>query len=90
MPQVQLITYTCDKGGSSRQFRIKKKDYGEMVLYDIFHEDRFLFTVSGRGEVLLSNWEDARRPPVLMDEAVLDELCRFILSLQASSLQQHA
>ena len=90
MPQVQLINYTCDKAGSSRQFTIKKKDYGEMVLYDIFHEDRFLFTVSGRGEVLLSNWEDARRPPLLMDEAMLEELCRFILSGQTSSVQQHA
>lgn len=90
MPQVQLITYTCDRAGSPRQFRIKKKDYGEMALYDIFHEDRFLFTVSERGEVLLSNWEDARRPPVLMDEAMLDELRRFILANKTSSLHEHA
>lgn len=90
MPQLQFITYTHPKGGGLQEFRIKKKDYGEMILYDIFFEDRFLFTVSQQGEVLLSNWEDARKEPVSMDETTLRDVCQFILSSQAVSLQAHS
>lgn len=90
MPQLQFITYTRPKGDALQEFRIKKKDYGELILYDIFYEDRFLFTVSQQGEVLLSNWEDARKEPVSMDETTLTDVCQFILSSQAISFPEHA
>lgn len=89
MTRLQFITYARPKGDTLQEFRIKKKDYGEMILYDIFYEDSFLFTISQNGEVLLSNWEDARKPPIAMDDATLSDVCQFIVSSQTRSFQPH-
>lgn len=88
MPHLQFFSYQRKKGNTLQEFKIKKKDYGEMVLYDIFYEDTFLFTVSQEGKVLLSNWEDARKEPVSVDENTLRDISHFIITRQSVSLQQ--
>jgi hypothetical protein len=59
---------------------IKEKDYGEMILYDIFYKNIFLFTISQEGEVLLSNWQFARSEPICLDDDTLGRINSFILS----------
>lgn len=78
MPQLQFFCYERRRGNSCQRFRIKKKDYGEMSLYDLFYEDTFLFTFSQEGKVLVSNWEDARKEPAAVDEKTLEDISRSI------------
>lgn len=86
MPLLEIISCKIKKGSSFQEFKIKKKDYGELILYDIFFEDKFLFTISQDGKVLLSNWEDAKKDPVSVDENILNEINAFILNRQSLSL----
>jgi hypothetical protein len=80
MPLLETITYRLKRGDRQQEFKIKKKDYGEMALYDIFYENTFLFTVSQEGRILLSNWECARNEPISLDEETLGKINRFILT----------
>lgn len=82
MPLLEFFSYKHLRNDLLQEFSIKKKDYGELVLYDIFYENTFLFTISHDGKVLLSNWEDARKEPVRMDDRLLGEISRYIVSLR--------
>lgn len=79
-PLIKTLTYSCKKGNRIKEFLIKKKDYGEMILYDILFKGMFLFTLNEDGKVLLSNWETAGSDQVGVDEEVLNEINKFILN----------
>lgn len=79
-PVIKTLTFSCERGSGIKEFLIRKKDYGEMILYDILFKDLFLFTLGQDGKVLLSNWEAARSDQIGMDEEVLSEINRFILN----------
>lgn len=78
-PLLKTYVYKHLRGNDSQEFLIKEKNYGEMVLFDIFYGKLFLFTISKDGVVLLSNWESARSKPVEMDEKTLNEINSFII-----------
>jgi hypothetical protein len=79
-PVIKTLTFSCERASGIKEFLIRKKDYGEMILYDILFKDLFLFTLGQDGKVLLSNWEAARSDQIGMDEDVLSEINRFILN----------
>jgi hypothetical protein len=78
-PLLKTFVYKHQRGNDFQEFTIKEKNYGEMILFDIFYGKIFLFTISQNGEVLLSNWESAKDKPVEMDENTLDEINSFII-----------
>lgn len=78
MEPLKRTVYKYEKDGEAREFIIQEKDYGEMIVFDIFFGDIFLFTVSQEGAVIFSDWEAAGKPPVNMDEDTLREMCRYI------------
>lgn len=85
MPSVKKLIYKHKKENELQEFMIKEKDYGEMVLYDIFYKNTFLFTVSQEGQVLLSNWQFARSESVCLDEDIIGRISSFILSQRSLS-----
>ncbi len=70
--------YTRKTAGKIQEFIIKKKDYGELILYDILFHDFFLFTLASDGKVLLANWETAGNEQVGLNEESLKDINAFI------------
>jgi hypothetical protein len=40
----------------SREYTMKEKDHGDLVVYDIFREDHYLLTLAGDGSILFMNF----------------------------------
>jgi hypothetical protein len=79
-PLLKTLIYKHKGENDTQEFMIKEKDYGELVLYDIFFKETFLITISQNGEVLLSNWECAKCEPVNLNENTLKQINTFIVS----------
>jgi hypothetical protein len=43
--------------GKNIQYRVKERDHGDQIVYDVFWQDDYLFTVSKEGEILFMNFE---------------------------------
>jgi hypothetical protein len=43
--------------GGWKEFRMEEKDHGDLVVYDIFHHDRYLLTLAGDGSILFMNFD---------------------------------
>jgi hypothetical protein len=39
------------------EYTIQEKDYGDLVVYDIFHHDQYLLTMAGDGSILFMNFD---------------------------------
>jgi len=39
------------------EYAIQEKDYGDLVVYDIFHHEQYLLTISGDGSILYMNFD---------------------------------
>lgn len=81
-PLIKRIHYILKKGEEDKEFVIKEKDYGKLVIYDIFFGDLFLFAMSVDGSVWLGNWEAVKNEPVSLDKKALSELCAFIKNIR--------
>lgn len=45
----------------NEEYRIEEKDYGDLVVYDIFRQDRYLLTLGGDGSILFMNFDAAEK-----------------------------
>ena len=78
-PLLNSFVYKHKKEGNEIELTVKKKDYGELILFDIFFENTFLFTVSKDGKTLASNWESAQAEPVGLDKKTFKRISSFIV-----------
>jgi hypothetical protein len=39
------------------EYSISEKDHGDLVVYDIYHKDNYLLTVSADGDILFMNFD---------------------------------
>ncbi|HEV2355804.1 MAG TPA: hypothetical protein VGR89_16260 [Puia sp.] len=39
------------------EYSIREKDYGDLVVYDIFHHEQYLLTISADGSILYMNFD---------------------------------
>ncbi len=81
-PLIKRIRYVLEKENGKQEFVIKEKDYGELVIYDIFFGDLFLFAMSVDGAVWLGNWDAVKSEPVNLDKRSLDKICFFIKNIR--------
>jgi hypothetical protein len=54
-----LTTETVKTQGANGQeeYLIKEKDYGDLIVYDIYHKDHYLLTLSKDGSILFMNFD---------------------------------
>jgi hypothetical protein len=43
--------------GGLEEYLLKEKDYGDLVVYDIYHRNHYLLTLSGDGSILFMNFD---------------------------------
>lgn len=43
--------------GGWEEYKMEEKDHGDLIVYDIFHQDHYLLTLAGDGSILFMNFD---------------------------------
>lgn len=75
----ELQTKTMDVAVSGRiiSCQIKERDFGDMIVFDIFSEGNYLFTLTQKGDVLFNEYEVGHQKSI-MDPRQLNELIEMV------------
>jgi hypothetical protein len=75
MEELQTKTLELSVSGKTMSCQIKERDFGDLIVFDVFSEDNYLFTLTQQGDVLFNEYEvghqksimDPRQLNVLID-----------------------
>ena len=67
-------------GDGWEEYSIEEKDFGDLVVYDICREDRYLLTLAGDGSILYMNFDAEKKDKEIFK---LDHLNFFIEKIKA-------
>ena len=56
MQNLKTDTISIDGTGIHRQYQVKERDHGDLVVYDVFFEDDYLLTLTRNGDILFMNF----------------------------------
>jgi hypothetical protein len=57
MENLKTETLKIRMPGGNEEYAIRENDYGDLVVYDIYHKDQYLITLSGDGSILFMNFD---------------------------------
>lgn len=66
MEELQTKTIDVEVDGRTFNCTLKEKDYGDYIVYDVFDQERYLFTLSKNGDVLFNE------PEMTGDHEIMD------------------
>lgn len=66
MEELQSKTVEIRLDNKTVQCTLKEKDFGDYIVYDVFDEEKYLFTLSKNGDVLFNE------PEVTGDHEIMD------------------
>lgn len=69
-------------GEGMQEYTIEEKDYGDLVVYDISRQGRYLLTLAGDGSILFMNFD---APDKDKEVFKLSHLNQFIEKIKAHS-----
>lgn len=75
----ELATKTMDLSvsGKTMTCQIKERDFGDMIVFDVFSEDNYLFTLTQQGDVLFNEYEMGHQKSI-MDPRQLNILIEMV------------
>lgn len=73
MEELQSKKVAIEVDNKTIHCTIKEKDFGDYIVYDVFDEDKYLFTLSKDGDVLFKEREMAGDHEI-MDPRALNEV----------------
>jgi len=73
MEQLQSKTVNLSLHDKTIACQFREKDFGDYIVYDVFHKNNYLFTISKQGDVLF-NEGDIKEQATIMDPRELNEL----------------
>jgi len=73
MENLQTKTLDIKLSGRTVSCELKERDFGDYIVFDIFSEGNYLFTISKQGDVLF-NESDMTQQKNIMDPRELNEL----------------
>lgn len=77
IPRVKIMRNTAPE-----EYLLKEKDYGDTLVYDIFHHDHYLLTLSKEGSLLFMNFDVDETEKEIFK---LSHLNQFIMLIQEHS-----
>jgi hypothetical protein len=77
MEELQTKTMDISVGSKTISCHFKERDFGDYIVYDVFSNDNYLFTISKNGDVLF-NEADITQQKTIMDPRELNELIDII------------
>jgi len=78
--KTEPIKIRTDEG--TEEYLLMEKDYGDLVVYDIYRKDHYLLTVASDGSILFMNFDADENDREIFK---LSQLNHFIEKIQTSS-----
>jgi hypothetical protein len=77
MEELQTKTMTLSVSGKTMTCQIKERDFGDLIVFDVFSEDNYLFTLTQQGDVLFNEYEVGHQKSI-MDPRQLNILIEMV------------
>jgi hypothetical protein len=77
MEELQTKTMELSVSGKTMTCQIKERDFGDMIVYDVFSENNYLFTLTQQGDVLFNEYEVGHQKSI-MDPRQLNILIEMV------------
>ena len=65
MEELQTKTMELSVSGKTMTCQIKERDFGDLIVFDVFSEDNYLFTLSQKGDVLFNEYEVGHQKSIM-------------------------
>lgn len=79
MEELQSKTIELQVNGKTVHCQIKERDFGDMIVFDVFSKENYLFTITQKGDVLFNHYETAHQENI-MDPRELNEIIEQVQS----------
>jgi hypothetical protein len=77
MEELQTKTMDLSVSGKTMTCQIKERDFGDMIVFDVFSENNYLFTLTQQGDVLFNEYEVGHQKNI-MDPRQLNILIEMV------------
>ena len=77
MEELQTKTMNLSVSGKTMTCQIKERDFGDMIVFDVFSEDNYLFTLTQQNDVLFNEYEVGHQKSI-MDPRQLNILIEMV------------
>jgi hypothetical protein len=67
--------------GGTEEYSIQEKDHGDLVVYDIYHQDHYLLTLAKDGSILFMNFDNDEKDKEIFKLSNLNTFLEKIQSL---------
>jgi len=74
MQNLKTDTISIDGTGIHRQYQVKERDHGDLVVYDVFFEDDYLLTLTRNGDILFMNFNATEQEKEIFKLAFLRQV----------------
>jgi len=86
MEELQIKTLDIPLNGKTISCQLKERDFGDYIVYDVFSDENYLFTISKQGDVLF-NESDMTQQKNIMDPRDLNELIEEVKQRVTTELE---
>jgi hypothetical protein len=80
MEKLKTAPVQIRSGDDTEEYLVQEKDYGDMVVYDIFRKDHYLLTMARDGSILFMNFDAEPEDKELFK---LSRLNQFVEKIQS-------
>ncbi|THU32472.1 hypothetical protein FAM09_27145 [Niastella caeni] len=77
MEELQTKTMELSVSGKTISCQIKERDFGDLIVFDVFSDDNYLFTLTQQGDVLFNEYEMGHQKNI-MDPRQLNILIEMV------------
>ena len=77
MEELQTKTMELSVSGKTMTCQIKERDFGDLIVFDVYSEDNYLFTLTQQGDVLFNEYEMGHQKNI-MDPRQLNILIEMV------------
>lgn len=77
MEELQTKTLHLKVNGNTVTCEIKERDFGDMIVFDVFSKENYLFTITQSGDVLFNQYEVEHQQSI-MDPRELNEIIEHV------------
>jgi hypothetical protein len=77
MEELQTKTMNLSVSGRTISCQIKERDFGDLIVFDVFGDDIYLFTLTQKGDVLFNEYEVGHQKNI-MDPRQLNEVIEMV------------
>jgi hypothetical protein len=83
MEELQTKTIDLKVNGKTVCCEIKERDFGDLIVFDVFSRENYLFTITQTGDVLFNEYEMGHQKAI-MDPRELNEIIDLVKEKIAS------